>query len=413
MPMTINRPGEVAQRFAQALTSNDEQGIADAWTESMEAIAQRVLDDYADLRESSDAAVLAQRGYRQLTSAEKKWYERFIDGARGAKQEFIDIFTNPGDDEWMPETIIQDVYKHLKQDHALLSRIKFQYVGYSTKWIIDGSSEQKGAWGRIDAKITAEIEGALKVIDLTQSKYTAFVVIPLALLDLGPTWLDSYVRAVLTEAIANGLEDAIVNGSGVNMPCGLKRNPNSAFDQANGYAEKTPITVTSFAPAEYGALVAKLAKTETGKKRKFASVQLICNMTDYLTKIMPATTVLKTDGSGYARDLYPFPTEAIISNAVEDGEAVICLLDEYTLAAGSRRNNTTEYDDSIGFLDHTRAYRSVGYYDGRAYDNTCAEVLDISGLDPAYITVKVADDAAAGAAEAAAASVDENDIPEA
>ena len=388
MPMTINRSGS-AERFAQALISNDAEGITQSWNDCMQEIARSVAEDYERMHGDADAAILAQRGYRQLTQEETSWYQKFIDGAKGTKQAFIDIFTNEGDDAFMPETIIEDVFKHLEQDHPILSRIKFQYVGYSTKWIIDDSATQKGAWGRIDAKITEEIEGGLKILDLTQKKYTAFVVIPLAIIDLGPVWLDSYIRRVLYEAIAMGTEDAIVNGTGLNMPCGFMYKPNSSFSSSTGFTAQDAQQVTSFEPASYGALVAKLAKTQTGKQRKFSKVQLLCSMTDYLTKIMPATTTVTADGTGYARDLFPFPTEPLICNAVPSGKAVLCLLDEYTLAAGSRRNGVTEYDDSLGFLDHTRAYRNVNYFDGRPYDDTCAVVLDISELDPAYITVKV------------------------
>ena len=390
MPMTVNRNGDAMMRFANALQSGSAPDIASAWSESLDVIKDRVLADFEELKDVRDAAVLSQRGYRQLTTAEQKWYQRIAD-ARDSKQAFIDIFAEDDSDEIMPETIIEDVMRGITQDHPLLSKIKFQYVGYATKWIIDDSTVQKGAWGRIDAKITAEIEGSLKVIDLTQSKYSAFVVIPLAIIDLGPVWMDAYIRAVLTEAIATGVEDAIVNGTGVDMPVGLTRDPNSSFDQSNGYTEKTAVEVTSFAPAEYGALVAKLAKTEKGKPRKFQKVQLLCNMTDYLTKIMPATTTLAADGTGYVHDLFPFPTEPIVTNALADGKAVLCLLDQYTLAAGSRRNNVTEFDDSIGFLDHTRTFRNVSYFDGRAVDNTVAVVLDISDLNPAYVTVKIAD----------------------
>lgn len=387
MTMTINDQTNIAQQFAAAMQGGDADKIEQAFNASMQAIAERIKGDYEAAQLTNDAAVLAQRGYRQLTAAETKWYQRLADAAHGTKQQFIDIFANDLDGEIMPETVIEDVFKNLEQEHPLLKRVRFHYIGYSGKWIIDDSATQKGAWGRIDAKIVAEIEGALKVIDLSQSKYSAFCVIPLAIIDLGPTYMDAYVRAVLGESIALGIEEAVACGTGVDMPCGLDKDPNGAFDVSTGYPAKEAVAVTSFAPAEYGALVAKMAKTEKGKQRKFGQVQLLCNMNDYLTKVMPATTVLNGEGR-YVNDLFPFPTEVIVVNALEDGKAILCLLDEYTLAAGSSKNGSIEFDDSIGFLDHTRAFRCVNYFAGRAFDNTCAVVLDIANLDPAYITVK-------------------------
>lgn len=390
MTMTINDGAATAKQFADAMESGDAAAIEKAFAASMEAVAKRIEGDFEAARLAGDAAVLAQRGYRQLTAQESAWYERLADAARGTKQQFIDVFADGLDGDVMPSTIVEDVFRNLEQEHPLLSRLRFHYVGYSGKWVIDDSSTQKGAWGRIDAEITAEVEGALKVIDLTQSKYSAFCVIPLAIIELGPSYMDAYVRGVLGEAIALGIEEAVVCGTGVNTPCGLDKNPNGAFDGSTGYPAKDAEKPTSFAPAEYGALVAKLAVTEKGKARKFGEVQLLCNMSDYLTKVMPATTVLTGDGR-YANNLFPFPTEVIPVSALPENKAILCLLDEYTLAAGSSRNGAIEYDDSVGFLDHTRAFRCVNYFAGRAFDNTCAVVLDLSELDPAYITVKSAD----------------------
>ncbi|WP_373565648.1 phage major capsid family protein, partial [Schaalia odontolytica] len=45
-----------------------------------------------------------------------------------------------------------------------------------------------------------------------------------AMLDLGPTWLDQYVRTVLSESMAIALEDAVVNGTGKDMPIGMMKD---------------------------------------------------------------------------------------------------------------------------------------------------------------------------------------------
>ena len=386
--MEINKIIDYNEAFQKAIEEGNAPEMAKHMVGFMEAKANEILADAeAHALVQHDAAALAQRGYRQLTAGETKFYERFAEGARGSKQQFIDVFEGTGaGEEIMPETIIEEPLKDLAQEHPLLKHVKIQYIRYSSKWILNDSAVQKGAWGQIDAKITAEVKGALKVIDLSQNKYSAFAVIPLAIIDLGPTYIDAFLRAVLLEAIAYGLEEAILMGSGVNMPIGLTRNPNGALDQETGYPEKEAVVVTSFEPSEYGALVAKLAKTEGGKYRKFTKVQLICNQTDYLTKVMPATTVLNTAGQ-YVNDRFPFPTEVIPSVVLPEGTAILCLLGEYTLAAG-RSQTGIEFDDSIGFLDHTRAFRWVGYFAGRAYDNTCAVVLNIASLEPAFITVK-------------------------
>ena len=49
-------------------------------------------------------------------------------------------------------------------------------------------------------------------LDLEQTKLSAFLPVCKAMLDLGPEWLDRYVRTILAEAIANGLEEGIISG---------------------------------------------------------------------------------------------------------------------------------------------------------------------------------------------------------
>ena len=42
--------------------------------------------------------------------------------------------------------------------------------------------------------------------------------------------------------------------------------------------------------------------------RSFDQVTLICNQKDYLSKVMPATTVLNAAGA-FTSNIFPFPTE--------------------------------------------------------------------------------------------------------
>lgn len=374
-----------------AMKSGDETAIKNAWESFHNSIAAKVKEDCEELQNTHDAAVLAQRGYRQLTSNETKWYQRVIAALKSAdpKQAFTSIIGGDNEEDLMPTTIIEDVYRNLKEEYPLLKAINFQHVGYITKWILNDHSAQNAVWGTITAEITKEITSSFKVVDINQNKLSAYAVIEVGMLDLGPVFLDGYIRAVLAEAIMSGLELAIVSGTGLNEPIGLIRDIHEgvSFSSTTGYPAKTAETVNDFTPATYGALVAKMAKTEAGKKRKFAKVALVCNMTDYLTKVMPATTVLNANGT-YVNNLFPFPTDVYVSNALEDGKAVMFLPDEYFLGMGGAKNGVIEYSDEYKFLEDQRVFKIKQYGAGRAFDNTSALYLDISKLEPAYITVK-------------------------
>lgn len=379
------------QKIVEALKSNDEAQLTAAMGEFAEAVAETVKADFADLQESHDAAVLAQRGYRQLTSKEKKWYNKLTDALKSAnpKQAFVDLIGSENEDDLMPTTIIEDVYKNLKDEYPLLKAINFQYVKYATKWIMNDHSAQNAVWGAITDEIAKEITSAFKVVDMKQNKLSAFAKIELGMLDLGPTFLDGYIRAVLSEAIMGGLELAIVAGTGVNQPIGLIRDIHMgvSFDTSTGYPAKAATPIKAFTPKEYGDVLALLATQENGKQRKFKSVGLICNQTDYLTKIMPATTAL-SGSAQYVNNLFPFATNVYVSNAVDAGKAVLFIEKDYFLGMGGDKNGVIEYSDEYKFIEDMRYFKIKQYGMGRAFDNTSAVYLDISNLDPAYITVK-------------------------
>lgn len=383
------RQREAVAALQSALQSGNEEEGKKAWGQVIDAITEKVKTDFEMY--STDTNVLAQRGYRQLTSEETEFYQNLAKAGKASdpKQAFTDLINTDGG---MPETIIEDVYRDLLEEHPLLDKITFQNVKYLTKWLLNDHTRQKAAWGQINGEITQEIESAFKGVEVTLLKLTAYAVIPQDMLDLGPSFLDNYIRTILKEALYAALEKAIVSGSGKDEPVGLNRDIHEgvSFSTSTGYPEKTAIQVTNFLPANYGPLVAKLAVTEKGRMRSFDEVLMICNQVDYLNKIMPATTALTTGGT-YARDLFPFPTEVVRSNEVKTGQAILCLPEEYFFGLGESKDGKIEYSDEFKFLQDARTYKIKLHGNGRPYDNTVAIVLDISKLDPAYVTVKTAD----------------------
>ena len=281
------------------------------------------------------------------------------------------------------------LYKNLEDAHPLLSAIGVQYVGYSTKWVLNDHSAQLAAWGEINSEIGKEITSAFKVIEITQNKLSAFACIQLDMLDLGPTFLDAYIRRCLTEAMAAGLEHGIVHGTGLNQPIGLIRDIHEGvtFSTTTGYPAKSKTVVTDFTPKTYGGLVAALAETESGKMRQVNGLALIVNPVDYYNKIIPATTVMGMDGL-YRHGVLPVPTQIIQSVALAEGEAVLFLPQEYKLLVGGRRNNVIEYSDEYKFLEDMSYFKIKQHATGKAFDNTCALYLDISNLEELYVTIK-------------------------
>lgn len=107
------------------------------------------------------------------------------------------------------------------------------------------------------------------------------------------------------------------------MPIGLDRNISKDAAVVDGkYPQKTAVKIESFLPAEYGKILASVAKTENGHYRKFMEVGLVCNPVDYFKKIMPATTVMNTMGT-YEHNVFPFPTKVYPSAEIAEGKAIL------------------------------------------------------------------------------------------
>ena len=161
------------------------------------------------------------------------------------------------------------------------------------------------------------------------TKLSAFLPVAKSMLDLGPTWLDRYVRAVLGEALSNGLEAGIINGTGKDMPIGMNRQVGTGVVVTDGvYPLKDTVAVTKLDPVSYGTLLSGMAVGPNNKTRIVREVILVVNPVDYLQKVMPATTIRGADGT-YVNNVLPFPTRIIESTQVDVGKAIIGLGKRY------------------------------------------------------------------------------------
>lgn len=411
--MVKNAAAELQAAFSAE--TPDAAAVQSAFEKFGNAIAASVAAEYDSAH--GDQAVLLQRGFRVLTAAEQKYYNDVIEAG---KQPTVQTMNGLLTDAVMPNTIIEDVYRDLTQEHPLLDAINFQSVEYLTRWILNDHSVQTAAWGAINSAIVQEITSAFRTIDITQCKLSAYALIEKDMLDLGPTFLDGYIRTFLKEALATALENAIVSGTGASMPIGLDRDVHQGVSVVSGaYPQKTAVSVTDFTPATYGNLLASMAMTEVwytadangaitaastaanndgsaksgytkhgGNMRSFDEVTLICNQVDYLSKVLPATTVLNNAGA-YVNNLFPFPTKVVRCNGVPTGKAILCLPKEYFMGIGSSKEGMLEYSDDFKFLEDKRTFKIKLYGMGTPIDNTVSVLLDIANLDPAYLNVKV------------------------
>jgi len=385
---------EMKDRIVQAVKNGDDDGFAQAFIEYTEMLQEAVLAEAKGLVQATDNQILAGRGVRVLTSEETKYYQKLIEAMKSDNpQQALSGF-----DAVLPETVIETVFDDLTEEHPLLSRIRFDNASALIKWIYSTMDGRFLAWwGPLCGEIKKQLAAQFQYLNLEQTKLSAFVPVCKAMLDLGPAWLDRYVRTILTEAVANGVENGIINGRGladgdldpnnrIYEPIGMIRDL-TQFDPATGFAEKQAIPVTDFAPQTYGELVSQLAVSNNNLYRPVTELLMIVNPVDYLQKVMPATIYQRPDGT-WARDILPLPTDIVQSAWLDPGKVILGLGKRYIMAIGAGTNGgRIEYSDEYRFLEDERTYLIKLYGTGRPMDNSSFIVLDINALEP--VTPKV------------------------
>lgn len=376
---------QILQRMADATRDNNAEAFSAAFNELAESIQEQLSGEIRELRGSQDAAVLSARGCRTLTSVESRFYEGIMEAMRsGAPQQAL---TNVN--TVLPETVIDSVFEDLQTNHPLLSSINFRNTGALVKLLLS-TTGGTAAWGPLGQKVTSELSANFVEVNLTLAQLTAFIPVPLYMLDLGPAWLDRYVRELLAEAIAVQLEVGIVDGTGKDQPIGMARKLSG--DSGGVYPNKEPISVTSLDPVAYGVLLDKLTQGPNNKRRAVNRVLLVVNPGDYFTKVFPSTTVRAADGT-FNSNVFPFPTTVAQSVAVPSGKAVIGLPERYFMGLGTQSGGRIEYSDHYQFLERNRVYMTYLYGYGRALDENAFLYLDISKLEPSALRVAIVSDA--------------------
>lgn len=382
-------------KIQQAVKDGDTQAFYQAFDEMVQCIGEDVLSQATEqiqaMRQAADTAVLTGRGVRQLTSQERDYYQKVISAMKekDPKQALNNL------DVVLPETVVDAVFDELQTSHPLLSHIQFMNTRGAIRMMMNTNGYQKAAWGQLCDEIVKELTSGFKEVDTSLLKLSAFMPVCKAMLELGPEWLDNFVRQVLYEAYANGLEAGIVAGDGKDKPIGMNRQVGDGVTVTGGvYPKKSPVAVSDLSPVTVGNLLALLAVDPDGKARTVRDVILVVNPVDYFKKVMPATTLMGPDGS-YRNDVLPYPMTVIQSPAVDQGQAIIGLGYKYFAAIGTARDGRIEYSDHYHFVEDERMYLIKGYANGFPMDNNAFFVLDISGLRPAVWKVQQVDEPAA------------------
>ena len=373
--------------LSAALKNGDSEAAGKAMQDMQNAICEMIEKEFEQYHGINDVAVLQSRGLRALTSEETAWYQKFIGAVKsGAKQAITDLTTA------MPVTIIDRVIEDMRQTHPLLNELVIQNAAGATKLVVNGvqMASKLGSWGAVGSAISTQLTGQIKVTDLTTAKYTAYFLIPKDFVkfnfSFAPMWVDQYIRIILSESVAFGLESSIIAGDGNGQFIGMTMDTTTVSN--NAYSPKTAVALADFEES-YANVVAGLAVDGNGDARVIPEVLLVVNPVDYIKKIRRVQNAI-VPGVGVV-DLISntYPTKVVTSVKVPVNKAVAGIAKNYFCAINGGSSGIIEYSDEYQFLEDNRVYTTRVYGQGTPVDNTSFAYLDIENVEAPALPVKV------------------------
>lgn len=351
------------------------QGYMGALQDSVAGAVRNQVND-----EMLDRSVLQQRGQNVLTSEETKFFNAVVEEGG---------FT---EDSILPKTTQERVFEDLTTEHPLLEAIGLQDLGAVTRYIYSDPTKAY-AWGPLFGDIKGQVNTAFREEEIGQLKLTAFAAIPNDMLELGPEWVERYVRTLLVESYSVGLEFGFVNGGGAtaNQPVGLTKD----VAENGAVSDKTSSGTLTFAPSQYGETVAgelygvvkSLSTDAKEKSRKVMNkIAMVVNPVDAIG--VQARNTIQTANGQWVMAL-PYNIQTIESEEVPVGKALFFVKGQY-IAAIAGGYKLKKFDQTLAIEDAT-LYTIKQFANGKPKDNKAALIydLDIKFTAPADTTPTV------------------------
>lgn len=372
--MIIDGNKELQQKVKELLDGAEDKSAA--IYEAAEMIINAKHDTLIKELVEQNAKAAADESYRKslglhtLSKEESEFYEKVKGGvyqAITAKQ--IDI---------MPTSIVDRTLEDVKKASDILTLVNFAPA--DVKHWITGEHSGKAAWGtELTSEITGELSATIKGIDLEQHKLTVYMVIPKAISDLALPFVDKYFRAILAEAMQDGLVEGYLNGNGKTGPVGITKKLET-FTSTGTAQDKTKLnTIKKFSPKG----LKEVRKTLSNKgRRRVTELHLICNPLDEAEYVDPCLYGEALTG-GYRNTSFMPIVKHVDANCPE-GTGIFTLKGVYTMGTSGVRFD--EYDQTKAMEDANLVIGKC-YANGRADDDNCAVVFDITKLEEYVLPV--------------------------
>ena len=311
---------------------------------------------------AADEDYMKTPGLHTLSREEKEFYEKFKDIRQAVTAKQVDI---------IPTTIIDRTLDDVKKASDILSLIQFAPADVQ-KWIVAEHSGQ-GVWGELTGAILGELSASFAALDIDQHKLSVYMLIPKAIRDLALPFVDRYFTAILAEAMQDGLVKGYLMGDGKNGPIGIMKKIESFKEDGTADDKEVLTTITKFSPK---GLKEARKKLTNGGMRTVSSLELICNPLDEAEYVDPA--LYGEALTGGFRNTSFMPINKHVDANCPQGKGIFTIPDMYVMGATAVKMN--EYDQTKA-MDDADLIIGKCYANGRAVDDNCAIVFDITKLE--------------------------------
>lgn len=371
----INLTEDMKNEIAQKLNSAEDKG--QAITEAMEMIiaeSQKGLIDQIvaeSQRAERDAEYKKSLGLRSLSENEKKFFEKLQMGAKMAlTADQIDI---------IPIETVDRTLDDVRTEYPITELINFAPA--NVKHWLTASKTGSSAWGALTAAIgnDAELSATISGLNIEVNKLYAWCVIPKAIRDLEIGYVEKYFRAILKEAMYDGIAAGYLDGDGKTAPIGVLRQIGTVSQDGTHTAKTVAQTLTGFSPKQMAPVLTTLSKNG---KRPVMGLYLIANPTDVFQYVNPA---LYGDSisNGYVSKAF-MPITVIQEPNIAAGKAVITMKGYYTMGFSGMK--VEEYRETKA-MDDADLFIAKTYGNGRAVDDNAAYVFNPTKLKEYIPTV--------------------------
>ncbi len=331
---------------------------------------QKLINELTEqnARAAADEDYRKSLGLHVLSKEEREFYEKFKDIKQAITGQQIDI---------LPTSIVDRTLDDVKKNSDVLSLVQFAPADVK-KWIVAEHSGQ-AVWGELTAAITGELSATFTALNIEQHKLTVYLVIPKAIRDLALPFVDRYFTAILAEAMQDGLVKGYLMGDGKTGPIGIMKQIETFKGDGTADDKEVLTNITKFSPKG----LAGVRKTLTNEgMRNVSELHLICNPLDEAEYVDPALYGEALTGGWRNTSFMPI-TKHVDKNCPQ-GKGVFTISGGYVMGATSVQMN--EYDQTKA-MDDADLIIGKCYANGRAVDDNCAVVFDITKLEEYVLPV--------------------------